>query len=236
MSRRDSWLYWGIGITGFLALVSYRKGGAPTSSVPKTPKPASPKTPSQGVGDGDVIQYFTDPSGAILIHTGSADIDWGTPKLAASALPKFQQMVANWKDIVDQASVDYRVPVAWINAIMWSESGGNVQAKSSAGALGLMQVMPGHFSANENPLDPTTNIRRGASILQSARAKGPDLVQTASIYNAGSPDGKGPWTNAVWLAAGRTPADTTRWGFAAEPEYLDHVVAANNSYVGLGVS
>jgi soluble lytic murein transglycosylase-like protein len=187
------------------------------------------------MGDGDVIQYFVDPSGQVIIHTASDQVEWGTPKLAAKVVPAFKAMIKNWQELVEEASVDYRVPAAWLYAIMHSESGGDPKATSPAGALGLMQVMPMHFKAGENPLDPRTNIRRGASILQAARAKGPDIVQSASIYNAGTPpDGKGPWTNAVWLAAGRKPSQTTRWGYAAEPNYLDHVVAANNTFVSEG--
>lgn len=181
-----------------------------------------------------MIQYFVDPAGLVIIHTANDQIEWGTPKLAAKSVAGFRAMIANWKELVDEASVDYRVPPAWLNAIMWSESAGDPKAKSPAGALGLMQVMPFHFKPGENPLDPRTNIRRGASVLQSARAKGPDIVQAASIYNAGSPpDGKGPWTNAAWRAAGRKPEYLTRWGFASDPNYLDHVVAANNTYVSL---
>lgn len=221
MSKRDTWLYWGLGITGFLALVSYRKGGIHV--------PIPTKTPSVPV---TVIAYMVDPSGVILTQAPN-EIVWSSPKLAEDNLPRFQAMVRNWADLAEEASVDYHVPLAWIYAVMWSESGGDPKAKSPAGALGLMQVMPFHFKDGENPLDPRTNIRRGASILQSARAKASDLVQVASIYNAGTPpDGKGPWTNAVWLAAGRKPALTTRWGYAAEPAYLDHVVAASNTFFG----
>jgi soluble lytic murein transglycosylase-like protein len=220
MSKRDTWLYWGLGISGFLALVSYRKGGAPLPSPPK-----SSTTPVQ------VIQYLTEPDGKIIIQTTPAGA-WGAPRLTEKALPSFRAMVKNWGEFAEEASRDYRVPLSWIYAVMWSESGGDPKAESPAGALGLMQVMPMHFKTGENPLDPRTNLRRGASLLESARAKGPDLVQSASIYNAGSPpDGKGPWTNEIWLAHGRNPSLTTRWGFAAEPAYLDHVVAALNSYL-----
>lgn len=221
MTTQKEWLTWGIGITGFLALVSYRKGGA---SLPLPPK-SSPSTPVA------TIQYITEPSGRVLT-LGRDEVFWSTPKLAEKDLPRFRAMVRNWKDLVEEASVDYHVPIAWIYGIMWSESGGDPKAESPAGALGLMQVMPVHFKPGENALDPRTNVRRGVSLLQSAHAKAPDLVQVASIYNAGTPpDGKGPWTNEVWLAAGRKPSQTTRWGYAAEPSYLDHVVAASNTYL-----
>jgi hypothetical protein len=228
LSKRDTWLYWGLGLTGFLALVSYRKGS--TNPGPLPPKHTPPAVPVA------VIQYTVEPSGRILT-LGSDELFWTTPKLLEKDVPRFRAMVRNWRDLAEEASIDYRVPLAWIFGVMWSESGGDPKAESPKGALGLMQVMPMHFKPEENPLDPRTNVRRGVSLLQSARAKASDLVQVASIYNAGTPpDGKGPWTNDVWLAAGRKPSQTTRWGYAAEPAYLDHVIAASNTFFSEGTS
>jgi len=224
--RRDV-LYWLPWVGAALVFAGAAKQAA-------TPPAKKPKTlPTAGPGrDNDLISYKIDDRGVIgvLTHPG---VEWGTPKLAPAALTKFQQTIAQWRELVDEAGADYGVPSAWIFSVMQSESGGDYRASSPAGALGLMQVMPFHFSTAEKPnaLDPRTNIRKGASILATNRAGTRDLVEVASMYNAGGPKGGGPWTNEVWLAAGRNPADTTRWGYAAEPGYLDHVVAANNSYL-----
>src|SRR5690606_21161363 len=50
--------------------------------------------------------------------------------------------------------------------IMQIESGGNPNAISSAGARGLMQVMPFHFRPGENPMDPLTNLRTATRLLR----------------------------------------------------------------------
>ncbi|MBV9250354.1 MAG: transglycosylase SLT domain-containing protein, partial [Acetobacteraceae bacterium] len=44
-----------------------------------------------------------------------------------------------WGPYVRQASDRHRVPDEWIRAVMRQESGGDEQAVSSAGAMGLMQ-------------------------------------------------------------------------------------------------
>lgn len=211
MRRSDQWVYWGLGLTGFLALVSYRQKPSPTPTPP-------PK------GETKSVDYQID-NGKVLVSALGGE-DYTTPKLAPELNAKFQAMVAHWKEWVDEAVLDYRVPEAWMWAIMWAESRGNAQAKSPAGAIGLMQVMPFHFKPGEEPFDPRTNIRAGARYLQVIRAKVSDLVRAASMYNAG-----GPWTNESWLAANRKPTLTTKWGYPAEKGYIDTVVAANNTFL-----
>jgi soluble lytic murein transglycosylase-like protein len=146
-------------------------------------------------------------------------------------------MLAHWGPLIDEAGVDFRLQSSHIAGPMWAESNGVPSLTSKAGAMGLMQVMPVHFTAAElpNAYDPRLNIRKGAALLAGAKAGFRDLVQMASAYNAGGPQGpaNGPWTNEAWLAAGRNPSLTSRWGYAAEPGYIDRVVAANNTYIQL---
>ena len=191
----------------------------------------------EGPGDNDVITYVIDTDGSIYTRTQASDVDWGRPKLADNVLGQFRGMLEHWGPLIDEAGTDFRLPSSDIAGIMWAESNGNPSLTSKAGAVGLMQVMPIHFAESEKPrmFDPRTNIRKGAELLARARAGFRDLVQMASAYNAGGPTGpaNGPWTNEAWLAAQRNPALTSRWGYAAEPGYIDRVVAANNTYIAL---
>lgn len=218
MARHDGWLYWGIGISGFLALVSYGKKGK-TAPVPTKGPPVI------------LIHYMTDTAGRVVVSK-TPDGPWSLPRLDPNLDDKFRNMVSHWRELVTEASLDYRVPESWIYGVMWSESKGDPTARSPAGAIGLMQVMPFHFKDGESPFDPRTNIRKGVSLLQLAKAKSPDLIRAASFYNAGGNNGS-PWTNDAWLAAGRKVSQTTRWGYAAEPSYLDTVAAANNTFLAL---
>ena len=240
VGRRDS-LWWlplayGAGLV-LLAGASAKKRAA------QGPGGAAARARTEGPGDNDVISYVVDTNGTIYVRTQAPDVDWGTPKLDAKVMGDFRAMISHWGSLIDEAGVDYRLPSSQIAGTMWAESNGSPNRTSLAGAKGLMQVMPYHFTAAEQDkmFDPRTNIRKGASLLASARAGFRDLVQMAAAYNAGGPQGmsNGPWTNEKWLSTPtssgkpRNPALTSRWGYAAEPGYIDRVVAANNTYLQL---
>ena len=59
------------------------------------------------------------------------------------------QLINRWDAIISEASQRFGVPKAWIRAVMARESGGrtmldqNRPIVSRAGAVGLMQVLPG---------------------------------------------------------------------------------------------
>ena len=72
----------------------------------------------------------------------------------------------SWRGLIVSAQARYDVPAGLIQSVMAIESGGQANALSSAGAIGLMQVMPGHFSSGQNPWDPATNIDVAAQILR----------------------------------------------------------------------
>jgi Transglycosylase SLT domain len=211
----------------------------PPKSPPKGPgKPPPGRPPGQQGGgrQGDVISYFYDgPSGMIVVKTSEApNVEWGAPELRADKVPSFQAMMQHWGALVDEAGTDMRVPSKEIFAIMYSESGGDPNAVSPAGAQGLMQVMPFHFPPNmpkERMRDPRTNIQTGVRVMASRRAGGQrDIVQVASLYNAGGNSDGSPFTND------QRPKLATRWGYASEPGYIDSVVAAFNTAARLGVN
>jgi len=74
---------------------------------------------------------------------------------------------------VAEASQRFGIPETWIYAVMRTESAGRIGAVSSAGAMGLMQLMPGtwarqraRFGLGADPFDPRDNIIAGASYLR----------------------------------------------------------------------
>jgi hypothetical protein len=83
-----------------------------------------------------------------------------------------------WGPYIREASSRYDVPETWIRALMRQESGGNLYRNgqlitSSAGAMGLMQVMPGTYAelrARHNlgpdPFDPHDNIMAGVGYMR----------------------------------------------------------------------
>ncbi|WP_299831193.1 phage tail tape measure protein [uncultured Metabacillus sp.] len=90
---------------------------------------------------------------------------------------------------INQAAQKYGVNPFLIAAIIQQESNFNASAVSSAGARGLMQLMPG--TARElgvtNSFDPYQNIMGGTKyIAQQLKAFGNDIQKALAAYNAGA--------------------------------------------------
>jgi soluble lytic murein transglycosylase-like protein len=69
---------------------------------------------------------------------------------------------------------------------MQIESCGDPQAQSGAGAMGLFQVMPYHFTITDEPFLPDTNATRGLAYLKrSLAASSGDPRLALAGYNGG---------------------------------------------------
>jgi soluble lytic murein transglycosylase-like protein len=141
--------------------------------------------------------------------------------LAAGALfwaaPGAADPLDIWSSYIDEASVRFGVPVEWIRRVMRAESGGRTSMAgkpivSRAGAMGLMQLMPGTWrqmraihGLGRDPHDPRDNILAGTAYLRAMhdRFGYPGLF---AAYNAGSA------RHAEHLATGRgLPAETVAY-------------------------
>lgn len=83
-----------------------------------------------------------------------------------------------WQPYIAEASARYGVPVAWIERVMRAESGGRTTLDgrpivSRAGAMGLMQLMPGTWTdmrarlgLGHDPHAPRDNILAGTYYLR----------------------------------------------------------------------
>lgn len=100
--------------------------------------------------------------------------------------PSYPSTIARWLPQMSQASAMYGVPVPIIAGVMNQESGGNPNAVSSAGALGLMQFMPSTASGlGINPLNPTSAIMGGAKYLSQLYHSLGSWPLALAGYNAG---------------------------------------------------
>jgi len=89
-----------------------------------------------------------------------------TGGFARSLSPIFTPEIQYWGPQILRWANDFNLDPNLVATVMQIESCGNPDARSSAGAMGLFQVMPFHFSASEDPYDPDTNARRGMAYLQ----------------------------------------------------------------------
>lgn len=112
------------------------------------------------------------------------------PRLAhAKAITNVQAgRLARLAPIIEGCARKYQVPVELICGVILQESGGNPRAVSSAGAAGLMQLMPGtarRFGV-KNSFDPAQNIEGGTRYLRFLLNKFKGRVDLALAgYNAG---------------------------------------------------
>jgi soluble lytic murein transglycosylase-like protein len=130
------------------------------------------------------------------------------------AMPARAESVADWRPWITEASLRFGVPTAWIERVMQAESRGKTRLdgrpiRSSAGAIGLMQLMPGTWAAmrerlglGNDPDDPRDNILAGTFYLRLMydRFGYPGLF---AAYNAG------PGRYAAHLATGSALPDET---------------------------
>jgi len=120
-----------------------------------------------------------------------------------------------WDLLIDEASRRFGIPASWVRGVMQVESAGRTTLNgrpitSTAGAMGLMQVMPETFAEmtrryglGSDPYEPSANILAGTAFLREMY----DRFGTAhflAAYNAG------PGRVEEHLRSGRPLPDETR--------------------------
>jgi len=106
----------------------------------------------------------------------------GNPEAPAMVPP------AQINQLVSANSAQWNVDPNLIKAIIANESGFNANATSSAGAQGLMQLMPGTASGLgvTNSYDPDQNVWGGTRYIKGLLDKfGGDMKRAVAAYNAG---------------------------------------------------
>ena len=103
-------------------------------------------------------------------------------------LDRVNNRIKNYETIINDASQKYNIPIPLIKAVITTESAGNVNAKSSAGAKGLMQLMDGTAKdlGVKNSFNPAENIHGGTKYLrQMLDSFNGNLEHALAAYNAG---------------------------------------------------
>ncbi len=130
-----------------------------------------------------------------------------------------------WGPYIKEAAAKFDVPDKWIREVMRQESGGKLYGRggqlitSGAGAMGLMQVMPGTYDElkaryselGDDPFDPRNNILAGTAYIREMY----DIYGSPGFlaaYNAG------PGRLDDYMTRNRTlPEETRRYVAAIGP-------------------
>lgn len=125
------------------------------------------------------VTYYPDSN----IHSYK---NWGASE--ASVLPSYNKNKNAFDHIIKQAALQHGVSEGLIKAVMHTESGFNVNARSPVGAQGLMQLMPAtarRFNVT-NAFDAQQNIFAGAKYLSWLLKRfGGNTQMALAAYNAG---------------------------------------------------
>lgn len=143
----------------------------------------------------------------LSIFTGSAFAQIGqgktNPALEIDELSRsYPARIQKWKSLIEEKSAEYGIDPDLVAAVMLQESGGQAEAISSSGAVGLMQVMPrdgiaatficdgqpcfSNRPSTENLLAPDFNIEYGVSMLSNLISQKGSLRE--ALYHYGPYD------------------------------------------------
>ncbi|OYY85331.1 MAG: lytic transglycosylase [Rhizobiales bacterium 35-66-30] len=138
-------------------------------------------------------RFSTVRRSALLLLSGLLFTAAATPTVLAQSVSPTSTVAAHpYAAHIAEASRRFGIPPAWIVAVMRAESAGDVRAVSSAGAMGLMQVMPDTWAElrirhglGRNPYDPRDNILAGTAYLREMWDRYGDIAAMLAAYNAG---------------------------------------------------
>ena len=134
-----------------------------------------PEETAEPIGFGCLAIFLWPPFSVALF---GALLFFGLTRIPASAASRhsakseladfFSPQVQRWDSDILRWSADHGLDPNLVATVMQIESCGDPFVVSPAGAIGLFQVMPYHFSENEEPFAADTNARRGLSYLRRA--------------------------------------------------------------------
>ncbi|MBR2622230.1 MAG: lytic transglycosylase domain-containing protein [Clostridia bacterium] len=144
----------------------------------------------QGRTPKQTIQLISIAAVAVLLLIGALYLLF-EPKIDRALYPR------EYQTYVERYAKQYNVPENLIYAVIRTESDFKPDAVSSAGAVGLMQIMPSTFRWLSDDMlgedledgmlyDPETNIRYGVYYLRRLYDRYNDWPTACAAYNAGS--------------------------------------------------
>lgn len=176
----------------------------------------------------------------ILAISVSALLIWGAIQLLSGTKERVINSMypIKYENYVNKAARDYNMDKALIYGVIRTESGFDPDAESTAGALGLMQIMPESFQwlqtirgvegeyTDKDLYNPEINIDYGVYLLKYFYDRYGTEQTAVAAYNAGFVVGD-------WLSNPEYSADGIVLDYIPYPEtsaYVDKVLSAKDKY------
>lgn len=128
---------------------------------------------------------------ALVLLAGLCVLSSGTTIAVAKSATAGTPAARNYEAHIADAARRFRLPPAWIRAVLCAESAGDQRATSPKGAMGLMQIVPAtwaelrvRYRLGSNPYDARDNIVAGSAYIRELldRYGSPGWI---AAYNAG---------------------------------------------------
>jgi len=133
---------------------------------------------------------------------------------SGTSAPRRPPIAGDFDDLIRRAAAKHGVSADLVHAVVRAESDYDPRCTSSAGAMGLMQLMPGTARALgvTDPYDAAQNLDAGTRYLREQLDRFNDLTLALAAYNAGP--------NAVARYDGVPPYRETQAYVRRVAEYL----------------
>jgi len=145
-----------------------------------------------GAAQADVYISIDAKGGYVMtnVHRPGRHYEKVISEPLAQGGPVKAQMITGrpYAEVVATAARLHNLPPALLHAVIKAESGYNPKARSRAGAVGLMQLMPdtAREMGVQDRLDPEDNVQGGARYLkQMLTLFDNDITLAVAAYNAG---------------------------------------------------
>lgn len=145
--------------------------------------------PTEGAVEGENFEevFQEVASSEEVSPSEEASAESGTEAVEAVAEERSVSSANGLDAIFEEAAANYNLPVELLKAVAKVESNFNPMAVSSAGAMGVMQLMPNTAKGLgvTDPFDARQNIMGGAQYLRNQLNRFGDLRMALAAYNTG---------------------------------------------------
>ena len=172
---------------------------------------------------------------AVVVALAAFAVGYAAGRARTTVVPDLSRYDA----LIEQQAQAFELDPPLLFALVAAESGGNPEAVSSAGAIGLCQLMPATAAeeagrlkidgyAPERLTEPALNVRLGASYLrrQLVRFEG-DTVFALAAYNAGGTNVR-RWQRRAPDVSSKEAVQ--REGFSETRHYVTRVLQMRDAY------
>jgi len=143
-------------------------------------------------GERAAIYYYYDPLNDSYTFTNMcADLRLCKPLFVAKGEVRhrsgYRPSEQRYDDLIRRSAEEFGLDFHLVKSVMKAESQFDHEARSTKGAMGLMQLMPdtAKMLGVKNAYDPSENIRGGARYLRDMLRKFGSVEKALAAYNAG---------------------------------------------------